>query len=131
MSKRKLSYQSKPIRRIPITLTGKVFLQYLDDEAALQAIKGDLLAFPNNDALNTNRQGEYEATGFSGYFKFDVSDGRDWQPLILTGIFNEHEHHFSKTERPLDVYRLCAEHFQNLAGRVVLRTYREHYELEQ
>lgn len=128
----KLHYQSKEKNRPTITLTGNIFLQYADEEEVImQAAKGDLLVYPNNEALNTNRMGEYEATGFSGYFKVDVSDGKNWQPLIISDIFAAHENHFSKKERPLDTYEICAEKLRELAGKQVTRTYREHYELAE
>ncbi len=130
MAKRnKISYQVKEKTKVTITLTGVVLLQYVDDEAALTAKKGDLLVYPNNEALNTTRLGEYQNTGFTGYFKVDISDGRNWQPLLLNSIFKDNVHHFSKSERPFDTYNLCAEILRGLAGSTVERTYREHYQL--
>lgn len=125
----KVRYQVKEKTKVTITLTGVVFLQYVDDEEASQAKKGDLLVYPYDEALNTTRQGEYEATGFSGYFKVDVSDGREWQPLLLGEIFKNNEQYFSKSERPIDTYNLCEEILRGLAGSTIVRTYREHYEL--
>jgi hypothetical protein len=125
----KVRYQAKEKTKVTITLTGVVFLQYIDDEEARHAQKGDLLVYPHNDALNTTRQGEYEGTGFSGYFKVDVSDGKEWQPLLPTGIFKNNEQHFSKSERPIDTYNLCTEILRGFAGSTIVRTYREHYEL--
>lgn len=131
MSKRnKLRYQVKEKTKVTFLLTGVVFLQYVDDEAALQAQKGDVLVYPNNDALHSTRLGEYDATGFSGYFKVDVSDGRTWQPLLLNDIFKNNENHFSKTERPIDTYNLCAEILRKNEGTSIVRTYREHYQPE-
>ncbi len=131
MAKRnKLTYQVKEKSKVTITVTDRIFLQYRDDEEALQAQKGDLLVYPNNDALNTTYQGEYEKTGFVGYFKIDVSDGKVWQPLLLNEIFKNNEHHFSKTERPIDTFNLCAEILRAKTGMVIVRTYREHYQPE-
>jgi len=126
----KLRYQVKDKPKVTINLTGIVFLQYVDDEAATMAQKGDLLVYPYNDALNTTRQGEYNNTGFTGYFKADVSDGRVWQPVLLGQIFKNNEQYFSKSERPIDTYNLCAEILRNNAGLTLVRTYREHYEPE-
>lgn len=125
----KLRYQVKEKTRVTIALTGVVFLQYVDDEAALQAQKGDLLVYPQNEALHSTRLGEYGITGLTGYFKVDISDGKTWQPLLLGEIFENNEHHFSKTERPIDTYKLCAEILRNQSGAIVVRTYREHYQL--
>ncbi len=126
----KLRYQVKEKPKVTIVLTGVVFLQYVDDEVALQAQKGDLLVYPQNDALNSTRLGEYENTGLTGYFKVDVSDGKVWQPLLLGEIFKSNENHFSKTERPIDTYNFCIEILRKQAGKTAVRTYREHYQLE-
>lgn len=131
MGKRnKVRYTASPKSRVAIVLNGNVYLQYRDDELA-QSVKGDLLVFAECKQLHTNYLAEYEQTGFTGYFKVDVFDGKDWQPVILNDIFDHHEHHFCKTERPIDTYNLCREMLQKLAGRSLTRTYREHYELEE
>ena len=132
MGKRnKIRYQSTPKEKILIILTGTLYLQYRDDEQSLHAKKGDLLVYPQNEALHTTRQGEYEVTGLSGYFKIDVCDGKEWRAVLLNDIFLHDENHFSKTERPIDTYEACAELLQSLKGRALKRTYREHYELEE
>ncbi len=132
MAKRnKIRYQSEVKPRILITMTGTVYLRFVDDEAIeTMAQKGDLQVFPNNDALNSTRLGEYDATGFSGYFKVDVYDGRNWQPVIINDIFESHENHFAKTEKPIDTYYICEEILKTYAGKLLLRTYREHYQLD-
>ncbi len=133
MTKRnKLRYQVHEKTKVTITLTANIFLQYRDDEEEiLHAQKGDMLVYPNNDALNTTQQGEYEKTGFSGYFKVDVSDGKTWQPLLLNEIFKHNENYFSKSERPIDTYNLCLEILRGRTGAVISRTYREHYKIEE
>lgn len=128
MGKRnKIRYQAEKKQKITIVLTGQVLLRYVDDEAIDLAKKGDLMVYPNNDALNSNRMGDYESTGFSGYFKVDVHDGREWQPVIISDIFANHENHFAKSERPIDTYNICHELLVQLSGKRLLRTYREHY----
>lgn len=131
MKRNKIRYQSKVQEKILITLTGKVYLRYdEEDELAMQsAAKGDLLAYPQNTALNSTRCGDYGSTGFSGYFKLDVFDGKNWQPLILNEFFLHNENHFSKSECPIDTYDYCVEILQGFIGKSVQRTYREHYEL--
>src|SRR5688572_20310955 len=110
MGKRnKIRYQSEKKPKVLITLTGKVLLRYVDDEEIEAARKGDLMVYPNNEALNSTRLGDYESTGFSGYFKVDVHDGRQWQPVIISDIFPAHENHFAKSERPMDTYSVCSE----------------------
>lgn len=126
----KLRYQVKEKPQVKIILTGMVFLQYADDEAALAAQKGDLLVYPYNEALNSTRIGEYNRSGLTGYFKVDVSDGKVWQPLLLSEIFKNNENYFSKTERPIDTYNICSEILRSKAGITLIRTYREHYQPE-
>ena len=128
MGKRnKKRYQAEVKPAILIACTGKIFLQYRDEEEISAAQKGDLMLFPSVEALHTLRQGEYEHAGYAGYFRVDVHDGRAWQPVQLAALFAEREHYFSKTERPIDTFELCAS---LLAARMPLalqRTYREHY----
>jgi hypothetical protein len=128
MGKRnKIRYQSEKKPKIIIVLTGQVMLRYVDEEAIELAKKGDLMVFPSNDALNSTRMGDYESTGFSGYFKVDVHDGKRWQPVIISDIFSNHENHFAKSERPIDTYSICLDMLQQLSGKRLMRTYREHY----
>lgn len=131
MGKRnKIRYQSEEKNRKKLVLTGTVFLQHEDeDEDIKQAAIGDLLVYPQNDALNTIRQGDYRSRGFSGYFKVDVNEGKSWCPVILNEIFEGKENHFAKTDYPIDVFQRCGEVLVGLAGRTLERTYREHYEL--
>jgi hypothetical protein len=123
----KVRYQSKPKPRVTIELTGDVYLMYRDEETIAVAKKGDLMLYPYNEALQTIRQGEYDEKGFSGYFKVDVYDGREWRLVLLNDIFPKREHHFSKTERPIDTYGLCEDILRRMAGTTLVRTYREHY----
>jgi hypothetical protein len=128
MGKRnKIRYQSKPKPRVTLALSGKVYLRYVDDEAIAAAGKGDAMVYPYNEALNSLRQGDYGSTGFAGYFKVDVHDGREWRLVLLNDIFPHRENHFSKSEYPIDTYRLCREILEGMQGKTLLRTYREHY----
>lgn len=128
MGKRnKIRYQSKPKEKVYITLTGQVYLQYVDEEAIATPKRGDMLVFPCNDALNSTRQGDYYSTGFSGYFKVDVFEGNVWCAVIATELFPDKENHFSKTECPIDTYELCVEKLRAMGGTRLVRTYREHY----
>lgn len=123
----KVRYQSTPKKRVEIILTGNVYLMFRDEDAIAVAQKGDLLVFPNNEALHTTRQGEYEGLGFTGYFKVDVCSGTEWLPVLIQSIFPDHENHFSKTERPIDTFNLIAEILGNMKQKTLLRTYREHF----
>lgn len=126
----KKHYQAKTKQEKRLTLTGKIFLMYRDEEEETnRAQAGDLLVYPSCEPLHTIRQGDYEGTGVAGYFKADISDGRNWCALLVHDIFTDREHHFSKYERPMDTFTLCEEMLTALKGRQVKRTYREHYEL--
>ena len=128
MKRNKIRYKAEVKVEKRLTLTGVTTLMYHDDDAAAYN-KGDMMLHPQNEALHTTRQGDYDSTGFAGYFKIDVWDGREWQPVILNEIFTDKINHFSKTECPIDTYGLCAEYLQGFAGRQLRRIYREHYEL--
>ena len=129
MKRNKIRYKSEVKEEKLITLTGVVFLMFRDEEELLQAQKGDVLVHPQNDALHTTRQGDYGSSGFAGYFKVDVCDGKEWCPVSLPELFPDREHHFSKTEYPIDTFGVCEERLQSLSGQSLRRTYREHYEL--
>lgn len=131
MKRNKIRYQAKQKEKVLITLSGKIFLKYVDDEAIEQAGKGDLMLYPYNDSLNSTRLGEYGSTGYVGYFKVDVHDGRQWCLVLLNAIFEHSEHHFAKKERPIDTYGICKEILEGLKGKPLLRTYREHYTLSE
>jgi hypothetical protein len=132
MSKRnKIRYKAKPVIRQLIKLTGNVYLQQRDDDQIAAAVRGDFAVYPKCDALETTRVGDYGGTGMSGYFKVDVNDGKQWCAVLIQDIFPGRQHHFSKTECPIDTYELCAEMLKAMQGKNLQRTYREHYEPEE
>lgn len=131
MGKRnKIRYQSKDKPKITLALSGNVYLLHVDDESLAAPAKGDLKVYAITDALNGPNIGDYESTGASGYFKADVYDGREWRLALLASVFAHKENHFAKRERPIDTYGLCAEILAGMAGQLLVRTYREHYELD-
>lgn len=128
MAKRnKIRYQSKDKPKVLLTVGSNIYLLHIDDEALETPQKGDLKVYPYNDLLNGMRCGDYESTGFSGYFKVDIYDGWGWRLILLNDVFPHRENHFSKSERPIDSYILCREILKKLAGKNLQRTYREHY----
>jgi len=131
MKRNKIRYQSKPKDKVYLMPNGRVFLKYVDDESIDRAKKGDLMLYPYNDALNSNRLGEYESTGYVGYFKVDVFDGKQWCLVLVNDIFIHSEQHFSKKERPIDTYAVCKAVLEQLKDKPLLRTYREHYTLSE
>lgn len=130
MKRNKIRYQSKPKDKVLLVVSGEVHLKYVDDEAIESPAKGDFMVYPYNDSLNSTRLGEYDSTGYVGYFKVDVWDGKQWCLVLLNDIFPHSEHHFAKKERPADTYVVCAEILRGLKGKSLLRRYREHYELD-
>lgn len=128
--KNKKRYQVREKPKTYITCTGRIYLQYRDEEAIEQAQKGDLLFFPSVESLHTIRQGDYESTGYAGYFRVDVCDGKAWQPVLLSTLFPGREHYFAKKERPLDTFEHCAELLRQRGEIMLYRTYREHYAVE-
>lgn len=129
MKRNKVRYQVKPKKKVIITLSGNVYLQYRDDEVIETAVKGDLMVYPKCEALHTQRVGEYEGLGFSGYFKVDIHDGKQWCLVLVQELFPENQHHFAKNERPIDTYGLIEDLLKAMAGTALQRTYREHYGL--
>lgn len=129
MGKRnKVRYTSKPKDRKTLVLTGKVYLKYEDDDAdTAQAVKGDLLCYPCNELANIIADTGYGVRGPAGYFKVDVFEGNVWCLVLVNDIFPENEHHFTKTEYPIDTFNLIGEMLVALEGRTLERTYREHY----
>ncbi len=131
MGKRnKIRYTAKPVERIEIVLSGKSWLQFSDEDINDHAVKGDVLFYAHYSGQNAPAEARYDVVGFVGYLKMDVYDGRKWCPLLPAGIFEQSEHHFSKRERAFDTYQLCREIIDAMKGRIVLRTYREHYTLD-
>lgn len=126
-NKKRYTRNDKP--KVLIACTGAVYLEYRDEEEISAAVKGDLKLFPSVEALRTIHQGDYERTGFAGYFRVDVFDGRAWQPVLLSTLFPEREHYFSKSERPIDTFTLCAELLSAMQPLTLERRYREHYEV--
>jgi hypothetical protein len=71
--------------------------------------------------------GRLDETGYAGYFKVEVYDGRDWKLVLAQEFFSDNEHKFTKKERPIDTYYILEEILQSYAGTMLTKTYREHY----
>lgn len=129
----KKHYQSKAKDLRKIILTGRVWLEFRDDEMMEQMpakqMLGDCRARPHYDLPVEASEELYDCIGLRGYFKVDVCDGFRWHPMLLRDVFEDREHHFHKTECPRDRFVWCEERLQSLRGRSVMQSYREHYEL--
>lgn len=127
--KNKIRYVAKDKPKKLIGISGVIGLLYADDAQLDAPEKGDFKVFPKCEELHEAYFAQYEALGFSGYFKVDVWDGRSWCPVVLAEIFPERTHYFGKKDLPIDCYHLCYDVLHTLKGRQLARTYREHYEL--
>lgn len=127
--KRKLTYQSKGNQFPTLTLTGRSFLLHHAEAEPEELLKGDVLFYLHGDTSSRERDNPmYDLTGGAGYLKAMVYDGRDWQLMLMDDIFAGREHHYAKTERPLDTYAVCEEVIAACKGMVMQRKYRQHYE---
>jgi len=131
MGKRnKVRYTAKEVQRIEIILTGSSWVQFLDEDISARAAKGDVLFYAHYSGQSSPAVPDYEVTGYVGYLKMDVFDGKKWCPLLPAGLFDDGEQHFKKSERASDTLALCTELISQRQGAVLLRTYREHYTLD-
>ena len=127
--KRKKRYQSKGNPYPPVKLTGRCRLLHWEESYFDDLMLGDLKLFMHRDSLGRERDDPgYEFTGGTGYLKVEIYDGKAWQPVIMDDVLPGREHHFSKTEAPLDTYLLCADLVTQLKDSFMRRTYRSHYE---
>lgn len=131
MKRNKIRYQSKPKEKVFLAPSGNIYLRYVDDDALAEPKKGDLMVYPYNDELNGISMGMYGETGFNGYFKADIFDGKKWCLILLNDIFPNGENRFTKKERPEDTYVIVREMLEKICERPLLRTYREHYMLNE
>ena len=127
--KRKLRYQSKGNQYPTLTLTGRSSLLHEEESYPEERLTGDVLFYLHADTSGRERDDpHYDRTGGSGYLKAMLHDGRDWQFMLMDEIFSGREHHYAKTERPIDTFARCQEVIAAHAGTVMQRKYRQHYE---
>lgn len=125
--KNKIRYKAEVKDKKLLTLSGGIFLDNSDEFDAQERFAiGDIKFYARSTP--PGQQVDYFTTGMSGYFKFDIWDGKQWCLVLLDDIFSKREHHFSKTECPIDTYELVAEIMKGWAGKQLERTYREHYQ---
>ena len=121
--------QAKTVKTL--TISGNVYLKYEDGEAMEAPLVGDIFLYLSTE--NTDKvliKGDYFRTGYAGYFKADIFDGKEWQLLHVPDFCEDKEHYFSKSERSIDRYQFCSDYFRKHEGSVVYKTYRGgHYSL--
>ncbi len=118
--------QEKPVKSI--TLSGNVYLKYLDEKQISQAQVGDVLCYLNDEEeLYPIIMGDYMVKGFKGYFKVKIFDGYKWCILDSQDFFEDRINQFSKTDICFYNYENCRERLEEAVGTSVYKTYREHY----
>lgn len=112
-----------------IRLSGRVFLrEEVENDPEFTPEKGDAWMYIYEPAGVPGGRSSYIPAA-AGYFKVEVFEGRRWFLLAADAVFSEKEHHFSRGTLPFDTFELCAERIVQHAGKMLARTYREHYEI--
>lgn len=123
--------QAKTVKSL--FLTGNVYLKYEDEEQMAAPEKGDIFMYLNTE--NTTKvaiKGDYFRTGYAGYFKADIFDGKEWQLLNIGEFCEDKENYFTKSECSIDTYHFCSELLRQKEGAEVFKGYRGgHYSLYQ
>ncbi len=107
-----------------ITLSGKVYIKYIDDLKNCSI--GDTLLLLNDDAT-CSYLGDYENLKFSGYLKLKIYDGLVWQNIDIGEFCQDKQNKFAKKQRALDSAMVCRTIIERQKGIIVRRTYRAHY----
>jgi len=113
-----------------LTLTGKSYLVYIDDEAMEEAQTGDLCFYVTGKII-FNDEAKYYKQGYKGSLKAEVFDGKQWCLLDMEDIFQNGEQNFNKNDLSINTYHNCEEIVEGLAGTILYRTYRNHYSTQK
>ena len=129
-NKKRYQSQGNPWPRLH--LSGQIFLKHADDDEIAVAQSGDVMCFLNieNNPQYESR-GSYFETGIAGYLRAEVYDGKRFKPLDMNALLPDREYYFHKSERPIDRYELVRELLVAKQGTVLMRTYREHYTVDE
>jgi hypothetical protein len=114
-----------------LSISGNSFYMYLHEEEIKLAKKGDVAFFSVLETKATDPWRTFETSGFKGYLKAKISDGKEWNHINLAEIFEFRENFFSKQDIPLNVYYLCSELIKLQKGLKLYKTYRDHYSIYQ
>jgi hypothetical protein len=110
-----------------VVLSGRVYLELVDEEQISDAQKGDIVLSIEVDAPSFHNDGNYRVRGYRGYYRVKLYDGKIWAYLQAHEFFENKEFHFSKNEYPYDCYLASKEILEGYKGTVVYKSYREHY----
>lgn len=111
-----------------IELTGKVYIKYIDDVSRPNI--GDIQLLLNDDATSTHK-GDYDNLKLSGYIKAKIFDGLVWQNINISDLCLGKEYKFTKRQKAIDAAVLCQELIEKHKGRVLRRTYRGHFSVQE
>lgn len=108
-----------------ITITGKVFIKYIDDLSNAEI--GDVMLYLHDDATNAF-PGDYDNLVQDGYLKCKVFDGREWQHMDIAQFCLHREHKYPKKQKAIDSAYLCKAIIEKAPGSILIRKYRGHFE---
>ena len=111
-----------------ITITGNVYIKYIDDIAKPSV--GDIILLLNDDA-KTVHAGNYDDVCTSGYVKAKLYDGLVWQNIVMGEFCHQRENKFAKKQRPIDSILLCQDIMKQYKGNIMYRTYRGHFTMHE
>ncbi len=113
---------------LQITLTGKVYIKYIDD--IIYPKLGDIKLLLYNDAISPTK-GDYDNLKVSGYIKAKIFDGYVWQNINISDLCLNKEYKFVKKQKAIDSAILCKNLITNQQGTILHRTYRGHFSLQR
>lgn len=108
-----------------ITISGKVFIKYIDDLS--NAELGDVKLYLHDDATNAF-PGDYDNLVQDGYIKSKVYDGKKWKHMDIGEFCLHRENKYPKKQRAIDSAMLCKSIIEEASGVVLIRKYRGHFE---
>lgn len=109
-----------------ITVSGKVFIKYIDDLSS--AVDGDIKIYLHDDATNTF-PGDYNNLVQDGYLKCKIFDGKKWHRMDIEEFCLHRENKYPKKQQAIDSALLCKSIIEKASGAILIKKYRGHFEL--
>lgn len=113
-----------------VTLSGNVYIKYVDIDQIEKATLGDIMLFLNSDT-STHIATDYFSTNLNGYFKAKLFDGRVWQYIDIVEFCTFAENKFAKRQKPIDTAHLCKSIIEKFKGTTLYKTYRGHFTINE
>ncbi len=114
-----------------LIISGNSFFTYIHEEEFKLAKKGDVAFYSVLETKATDPWRTFKKNGIKGYLKAKIFDGKEWNYINLTEIFEFKENFFSKHEIPINVFYLCSELISKQKNTKLYKTYRDHYSIYQ